>query len=70
MPTDEKILEFGNRWYKTAIKHAIIHQIIEDLPIKSITAPYFLATKLEAFRDRGENDFVGSREKDYLFQVF
>jgi len=32
------------------------------LTIKSITAPYFLATKLEAFQTRGNNDFLGSHD--------
>ncbi len=40
MPTDENILKFGNRWYKEAIQSPIIHQLAEDLFIKSVTAPY------------------------------
>ncbi|MCK1850945.1 hypothetical protein MXD98_16545, partial [Legionella pneumophila] len=46
----------GNEWYKEAIKHAVDHQITEDITIKSVTAPYFLATKIEAFKSRGNYD--------------
>src|SRR5579862_7397230 len=49
MPTDEKILGFSNRWYKNAIEYAVNYNLLYDLQIKIITAPYFLATKLEAF---------------------
>lgn len=62
MPTDEKILGWGNRWYKEAIKTAVKHQIADDLVIKSVTAPYFLATKIEAFRTRGKNDLLVSHD--------
>ncbi len=62
MPTNEKILGFGNRWYKEALKYPLTHQFADDLTIKSITAPYFLATKLEAFKTRGNNDFWGSHD--------
>jgi predicted nucleotidyltransferase len=30
--------------------------------IKILSSPYFLATKLEAFKERGENDFYGSHD--------
>lgn len=56
MPTDQKIFGFGNPWYKKALQHAVNHKIADDLIIKSISAPYFLATKFEAFKMRGNND--------------
>jgi len=69
MPTDENILGWGNFWYKEAIKHAVIHQIAEDISIKSVTAPYFLATKIEAFKSRGNNDFLGSHDFEDIITV-
>jgi hypothetical protein len=69
MPTDENILKFGNRWYKEAIEHAISHQLAEDLTIKSVTAPYLLATKIEAFRTRGNNDFLGSHDFEDIITI-
>lgn len=69
MPTDENILGWGNFWYKEAIKHAVTHQIAEDISIKSVTAPYFLATKIEAFKSRGNNDFLGSHDFEDIITV-
>lgn len=62
MATDEAILGFGNRWYKAAIQHSETMTIEPELTVRVITAPYFIATKMEAFRNRGKNDFLGSRD--------
>ena len=69
MPTDEKILGFSNSWYKEAIQNAVTHQIAKDIFIKSITAPYFLAIKIEAFKTRGNNDFFGSHDLEDIITV-
>lgn len=69
MPTDEKILGFSNRWYKAAKQNVVRHEIGEDLYIKSVTAPYFLVTKLEAFRQRGKNDFLSSHDLEDIISV-
>jgi len=69
MPIDEDILKFGNRWYKEAIQKGVSHQVAEDLVIRSITAPYFLATKIEAFKTRGNNDFLGSHDFEDIITI-
>lgn len=69
MPIDENVLKFGNRWYKEAIGHVITHQLKDDLIIKSVTAPYLLATKIEAFKTRGNNDFLGSHDFEDIITV-
>jgi predicted nucleotidyltransferase len=56
MPTSPGILGFSNRWYPEAFKHAIEATIGTGYIIRIFTAPYFLASKLEAFRDRGGSD--------------
>jgi hypothetical protein len=61
MPTDDKILGFTNRWYAAAISSAQ-HFELEDLRIRVIAPVYFLATKLEAFRGRGNDDYSGSHD--------
>jgi len=35
----------------------------------SVTAPYFLATKVEAFKSRGNNDFLGSHDFEDIITV-
>ena len=62
MPTDETILGFGSRWYVPALKNASVHSLPNGLKIRVITAPYFLATKLDAFRGRGRTDFLMSSD--------
>ncbi len=50
MPLDEKILGISNRWYRAAMESSVTHGLTKDLEIRVVTAPFFLATKLEAFR--------------------
>lgn len=69
MPTDEKILGFGNCWYKEAIQYATEHTIAKTLVIKAVTAPYLLATKIEAFKTRGNYDFYGSHDFEDIITV-
>ena len=69
MPTDENILGFGNRWYKAAIKQTLRHQISTDLFIQSVSAPYFLATKFEAFNTRGNNDYLLSHDFEDIISI-
>jgi hypothetical protein len=65
MPTDPAILGFSNRWYRPALENAQRTRIGE-YEIRVITAPYFLATKLEAFHGRGENDFSSHDLEDIV----
>ncbi len=70
MPLDEKILGFSNRWYRAAMHGATRHQLPGNLEIRLVTAPYFLATKIEAFYGRGGGDFFGSRDlEDLIFVI-
>lgn len=62
MPTSASILGFTNRWYAGAIETATSCQLAPSLAIRLITAPYFLATKLEAFDGRGEGDYEASAD--------
>jgi predicted nucleotidyltransferase len=69
MPLNEKILGFSNRWYRSAMEVAITRRMSHDLEIRMVTAPFFLATKLEAFKGRGKGDLFGSRDLEDLISV-
>lgn len=56
VPPDEKVLGFANRWYRPGFAAAHHATLPSGLPLRHLSAPYFLATKLEAFKDRGNND--------------
>jgi predicted nucleotidyltransferase len=59
MPTDPQILGFSNRWYAPAVRTAQTHPL-DDVRVRVVTAPYFVATKLEAFADPERG--AGARE--------
>jgi hypothetical protein len=58
MPIDEKILGFTNSWYTAAIRSAAKHTLRNGLEIRLISAPAFIATKLESFHGRGGGDYL------------
>lgn len=68
MPTDKKIFGFANSWYPLAIECAQLIEI-DKISIHCITAPVFLATKMEAFHDRGKSDFMASHDFEDVIAV-
>ncbi len=62
MPTEESILGFSNRWYPEAIRNAMEYPLEDDLPIRLVAPLFFLTTKFEAFRGRGNNDLYTSHD--------
>jgi hypothetical protein len=69
MPIDEKILGFTNHWYRPGMDAANEIELEPELRVRVITAPYFLATKLEAFHRRGRGDYVNSHDLEDLLSV-
>lgn len=74
MPTVNEILGFANRWYPLAIETAQTVELPSGLQIELIAAPVFIATKLEAFNDRGrdangEPDFLGRHDMEDIVAV-
>ena len=64
-----RILGFSNYWYKSAIKHPFIYEFQNSLSIKVVSAPYFLATKIEAFKARGKLDYLASHDFEDIISV-
>ncbi len=61
MPVESGILLGSvNRWYKDALANAQKAILPSGVKIRAITAPYFLGTKIEAFRGRGEMAFIAA----------
>ena len=69
MPTEPKILGFGNRWFYPAYKASEWTTLPSGNKIRLIPATYFLATKLEAFNSRGKNDYLASRDMEDVISV-
>lgn len=68
MATSEEILGFANKWYAEAFSHAQQVNLDNEHTIKIFTSPYFIATKLEAYKNRGGND--GRTSTDFEDIVF
>lgn len=62
MPALEEILGFSNRWYPLALETAEPQALPSGTVIRLVAAPVFLATKLEAFSGRGNNDYLFSHD--------
>ncbi len=69
MPTDERVLGFANRWYPLAIASASRVLLPSGRQIRLISAPAFLATKLEAFGTRGQSDLMSSHDFEDIINV-
>ena len=70
MSTDEKILGFSNRWYKQAVANAQNYPLTQQYTIKLVRPEYFVATKLEAYKGRGNDDALGSHDIEDLINIF
>ena len=65
----KEVLGYTNIWYESALNHAVSFVLPSGQPIRVITAPYFLATKMEAFRGRGQMDFLASHDLEDFVAV-
>lgn len=62
MPTIESVLGFSNQWYPYAIRTSKQLTLPSGGKIRVISAVAFLATKLEAFSGRGNQDYLFSHD--------
>lgn len=69
MPTIPEILGFANRWYPLAMQTAWTAQLPSGRNVQLISAPVFVATKLEAFAGRGQGDYLFSHDLGDLISV-
>lgn len=67
MPTQSEALGFSNKWYQPAFENSIQHNL-GDEKIRIFSPPFFIASKLEAFLQRGKND--GRTSTDFEDIVF
>jgi predicted nucleotidyltransferase len=62
MPTQGAILGFDNRWYPDGVAHAQTVELPDGELVAVFSVPYLLASKLEAFYDRGNGDYYASQD--------
>lgn len=68
MPTKDNVFGFANLWYPDGYANAININLGNDCIVKIFQPDYFIASKLEAFNDRGKND--GRMSSDFEDIVF
>jgi predicted nucleotidyltransferase len=69
VPLDEKVLGFANPWYRVGFEAALVVEVAQGLKLRHLSAPHFLATKFEAFKDRGQNDVYLSHDLEDIMTV-
>jgi predicted nucleotidyltransferase len=69
VPLDESVMGFANRWYRPGFAAAVTSEPEPGLVLRHLSAPYFIATKFEAFKDRGENDVYLSHDLEDIITV-
>lgn len=69
MPDDESILGFSNRWYHQALLNVQPHPLSENITINILAPAYFIATKLEAYLGRGNNNPMESHDMEDIINL-
>ena len=68
MPDDDS-LGFTNRWYQAAMQTATPYALTPDVTIQLVAPVCFLATKLEAYKGRGNGDALSSRDIEDILHL-
>ena len=59
----------ANRWFRPGFKHLQTLELEPGLPVRILSVAYFLATKFEAYNDRGANDPRTSKDFEDIVYV-
>ncbi len=68
IPSKPEILGFSNLWYEPSCRNSITINL-GGMDLRIISAPYFIATKIEAFQGRGNNDYMSSTDLEDIITV-
>lgn len=69
LPIREEVLGWDSKWFPEALE-AAIPLTRSNETFKVISAPYFVALKLEAFEQRGHSDFLTSTDFEDVICLF
>lgn len=68
MPSENSYIGISNTWYKPGFS-SIQTVPVENTSVQILSAPYFLATKLEAFNDRGGDYRISHDFEDVIYII-
>lgn len=69
MPDDPNVIGFTNRWYHPALSTKEKRKLPNGREIYVFSVPYYIATKIEAIRGRGGNDWRDSHDFEDLIYI-
>jgi hypothetical protein len=69
MPTEGSVLDFKNKWYPEGYTNSEEVKLPSGQMVRIFSLPYFLASKIEAFQDRGRGDFLLSPDMEDIIAV-
>jgi len=69
LPLSEDVLGYTNMWHEGSLRNARTIALPSGKLIKVVSAPFFLGTKMEAFRGRGNKDFLASHDLEDFVAV-
>ncbi|MBI5201469.1 MAG: hypothetical protein HY925_07795 [Elusimicrobia bacterium] len=70
MPQEGAVLGFSNRWYRDGMANAETCALPGEQDILVFSVPYLLASKFEAFRNRGKDDYLASPDLEDIVALF
>jgi hypothetical protein len=69
MPLHAEVLGFTNLWYRSGLACTTQVSLTESVTIRILDPPHFLASKLEAYRGRGDDDPYMSHDLEDVVSV-
>ncbi|MBQ3288928.1 MAG: hypothetical protein IJH50_05910 [Kiritimatiellae bacterium] len=69
LPVREEVLGWRSTWFESALRSAMTVDV-QGRSIRVVSAPYFVALKLEAFEERGGGDFITSVDFEDVICLF
>lgn len=69
MPTNEDVLGFSNRWHPLVIGTSEEVDVAPGVRVRVASLPAFLATKFEAFSNRGREDDIANADLEDIFTL-
>lgn len=69
MPASDTVIGPSNKWYLPGFEKLEQITLENGLEINLLPSPYFLATKFEAFNDRGNGDYRSSADFEDIIYV-
>ena len=69
LPIREEVLGWNSKWFQEALDEKTMVRC-GDRTLRIVSAPYFVALKLEAFEERGKRDFFTSTDFEDIICLF